>query len=232
MRKFILLLICFMLVPYSVSAYDILFDADDPDDLTGTVALILGPDQSLESSVSVKWKSFRYQAIASGTVTHFIKPICTSTSNPLPVGYAVYAVSGPNIDDPPGDLLARGYNASYTFNATGYYAMPFVSDATFEVTSGTWYHLVFLLNADEADVVDSCRVDMTDPPASEGTNPGKWYSDCGGGGCDPEEPPGVGSEITFAEENNHNTSASWQSGLLIGESEETTTSEGVSINAE
>lgn len=203
-----------LLIASPCFGYEILFHATDPAN-NGTVAAMHGTAEQTVDAASVpqRWKSVRAQASASGTATHFLIRIATSSANSLPVGFAVYASTGSGGSNPPGNTpLALGYLPSYTFTATGWYAFPFTDDATMEVTSGTYYHLTYMINEDDL---------YADPDGSRIGSPAadKWFPDCQGTGCEYDEPPGVGSEPTYADENNYATSASWQQGLLITEEE-------------
>jgi len=203
-------------------AFDVLFDASNPANL-GTVAVRLDPtngNQLVIPSVPTRYKSDRLRSSVTGTVTHFLVRICTSSSTPIPVGFAVYADTGAGSSNPPGALIKRGYIASYTYSSTGWYAFPFLNNETFNVTTGTYYHLTVHLNPSDTNAVKGCRMDLKDPPASLSTNPDKWFSDCSGAVCDPQRPPSVGGEESFASQNAYQTSASWETGLLITEEEE------------
>jgi len=175
-----------------VSAYEIVYDANDPADL-GNVPVI--HDGNGIPSTSTRWKSARLQATSTGTATHFIIRIGSNNIGTHPVGYAVYASTGPNYDDPPADTpLVRGFVDDYSFGNSGYYAFPFNNDNTLAVTQGTWYHLVFLLAPELETLQSTWRIG--DPPS-----PAKWGSRCSKADCDPNQPPGVGSEDSFASSN-------------------------------
>lgn len=227
------LILILLLFASPAFGYDILFDADDPTDL-GTVPVNYQyPGQSSISSNATRWKAARLQASSSGTVTHFLVRVCTAdNSNNYPIGFAVYADAGASTN--PGALIKRGYVASHSFANTGWYAFPFLNDDTFSVTSGTYYHVTVLLNYIESDwgsyPLNKCRMDLTDPPASWGSNPDKWFSSCGDGPpatCDYEEPPGVGGEGDW---NALETSAGWVQGLLITEEASPAPIRGLKIN--
>jgi hypothetical protein len=220
-------ILIFFLIATPVWGYDIITAMTDPDD-EGTIVMMHGTAEQTVDAASVpqRWKTVHVQADSSATVTHFLIRIATSSSNSLPVGFAVYASTGSGSGNPPGDTpLIRGYLASYQFSSTGWYALPFLNDATLAVTSGTWYHLTFMINE---------NAQYADPNASRISSgydsDDKWFPDCGGTDCEYDEPPGVGSEPTYASENNYQTSAGWQAGLFVVDAEESSkTIQGVSI---
>lgn len=174
----------------TIYAFEILFESNNPSD-SGTVPVLYDGDGI--PSTSTRWKSSRLLASSSGTATHFIIRVGSNGIGTQPVGFAVYASTGPDFDDPPANTpLIRGYIPSYDFNVNGagYYAFPFNDDATLAVNSGTWYHVVYLLTPGSESLSSGWRVGDGPPPA-------KWGSRCHGIGCDPDMPPGVGSEDSF-----------------------------------
>lgn len=202
-----LLSACLIFLSTAAHAAVPLFDPSNPDDL-GSVVGRYQPEEDAPSNMS-RWKSVRVQATSSGVVTHFlIKIVNTTDITRAPVGFAVYrGTSG--YYDPIGSLVARGSYGDYRFGSgAGWYAIPFTNPAAFEVTAGSYYHLVYLLNP-EATVDNVARANNGAP------YPPKWGSSCDGGGCDESMPPGVGTETWNVQYDN--SSAPWVMGLLSSE---------------
>jgi hypothetical protein len=85
-------------------------------------------------------------------------------------------------------LLIRGYYPSYSFSSAGYYALPFTSAESIQISAGSYYHLVYLLTPGDKAAQSGWRI-----------------------GNDPS-PPGVGGE--FWNGQYWPSSAGWPMGLV------------------
>jgi len=210
MRSFLSVILIFL--PTLAYGAVPMFDPSNPDEL-GSVVASYEPQEDSPSSMS-RWKSVRVQATSSGVVTHFlIKIVSTTDITRAPVGFAVYnGTSG--YYDPIGSLVARGSYEDYRFGSgAGWYALPFTHPASFQVTAGAYYHLVYLLNP-EATASNVARANNADP------YPPKWASSCHAEDCAESVPPGVGSETWNFQYGSG--SAPWVMGLLSSEGAVTT----------
>lgn len=209
-----LIIFCLMLFwSCSAWAYDPLYESDlanAPTDI-GTVAAIFNCSDVAGSAIG-RWKSVAVTASASGTVTHFLIPIAETSFGNQPVGFAVYA---DNAGEPASTPTARGYYASYSFGSgAGWYALPFTTPTTFSVTSGTMYHLVYLLDKEENYSAGVRGTNNCVPPSGEWIKRG---SQCNGVACSYDAPPGVSGEtwdVTYLA-----NSGPWEMGILIAEEE-------------
>ena len=218
----ILLILILLAVP--CHAYDIIYLGSNPNDY-GTILAMHGAYDNSENNASVPQSHKTNHVIVdeSGTATHFLIRICTASSNSLPVGYAVYDSTGNGQSNPPADTPSvRGYQASYTFTQTGWYAFPFNNDDTLSVTQNEYWHISFMINEDEgyADP-DACRITIgVDEPSKFFPHPD----------CSYNTPPGVGGTQTYAQYDTYQTSAGWQSGLFEVDAESGGSTSAVNIS--
>ena len=201
-KKLIFISFAVLFLPTFAFSYDPIYIANNPENM-GSIPAIHDGDGFPSSIMS--WKSCRVQATESGTATHFIIRVGSNNIGSVPVGFAVYAGTAGE-RDPIGELLIRGYYPSYNFTSAGYYALPFTSAESLEITSGSYYHIVYLLTPGDEAAASGWRV------PNEPYIPPKWFSNCRGADCNADEPPGVGGE--YWEEQFWPSSAGWAMGLL------------------
>ena len=159
------------------------------------------------SGTNYSWKSTRFQAIASGTATHFVvmmyrKDNWVGDQSSKDVGYAIYADAGAG--ENPGSLLSKGYVENYDFDAAGTAAgvtnrfyLAFPLEKEIGITTGSYYHLTMLIedvdDSAEADILYYGRDDSCSPC------PNKWQGPSPGTGNTPDHPPddGVADDWDF-----------------------------------